>query len=195
MLKHPNLPQFSPSKNFPHPPPWFPLRESSQGRALPEKAFSGLAPHPKGAPFQASPHGGNRRSAASGGKSEAVSRQCPEWRPQSGRQSAGTTVGRLSRSSMTERGFSAHFLQNPLPHCNLVRASGGGISCCAARNTRKKHTRNQGFWTSFFKCAYRLCMDFTFAACAATPVASLRSYRPKCSIVPVADPRSLTNNI
>ncbi len=41
---------------------------------------------------------GNRRSAACGRISEAISRKCPDWRPQSGRESAGTTVYILSAS-------------------------------------------------------------------------------------------------
>ena len=37
---------------------------------------------------------GNRRSAACGRISEAISRKCPDWRPRQCRESAGTTVGR-----------------------------------------------------------------------------------------------------
>ena len=90
---------------------------------------------------------GNRRSAAGGGRSEPVSRKCPDWRPRQwtgigwhdGGQSTTPTHSGMIFIKMSLRG--AQRRGNPFPLCGAVR---GGVriatpACAPVRN-------DTGFW-------------------------------------------------
>ena len=90
---------------------------------------------------------GNRRSAAGGGRSEPISRKCPDWRPRQwtgigwhdGGQSPPPTHSGMIFIKMSLRG--AQRRGNPFPLCGAVR---GGVriatpACAPVRN-------DTGFW-------------------------------------------------